>query len=319
MDGMLLEGYRALRESAAWLDLSGRGKIVVRGEDRTRLLHAMTTNDVQELEPGRGCYAFFLDAQGHILGDVNLFCLPDHFLLDTEPETAGRLYAHLDKYIIADDVTLENAGSELATLAVEGPKAGDVLTALGASAPEAPYGHLPWGARTVARVNSTGAPGFFVFVRVEEKEELVRNLQSAGADFADSEAARVVRLEHGKPRYGDDFTENQLPQETQLLHGVHFNKGCYLGQEIVERVRSRGHVNRLLVRIEIDGDEPLAASTKLTAEGKDVGFVTSSAWSPALKKVVALAHLRAEHSGPGATVTAGERTVRVLPSQPAPV
>ena len=161
MDGMLLEGYRALRESAAWLDLSGRGKIVVRGEDRTRLLHAMTTNDVQELEPGRGCYAFFLDAQGHILGDVNLFCLPDHFLLDTEPETAGRLYAHLDKYIIADDVTLENAGSELATLAVEGPKAGDVLTALGASAPEAPYGHLPWGAQTVARVNSTGAPGFF--------------------------------------------------------------------------------------------------------------------------------------------------------------
>src|ERR1700689_1594100 len=102
-------GYAALREDAAWLDLSGRGKILATGEDRARLLHAMTTNQVETLKPGEGCYAFFLSAQGRILADVNLLCFEDHFLLDTEPETRRKLFEHLDRYIIADDVTLEDA------------------------------------------------------------------------------------------------------------------------------------------------------------------------------------------------------------------
>src|SRR5712692_5643991 len=98
-------GYLALRSAAAYLDLSARGKIVVTGEDRARLLHAMTTNHVQQLKPGEGCYAFFLNPQGRILADVNLFCRENDFLLDVEPETRETLYRHLDKYIIADDVT----------------------------------------------------------------------------------------------------------------------------------------------------------------------------------------------------------------------
>src|SRR5579863_2706417 len=97
-------GYEALRTGAAWLDLSARGKIIATGEDRARLLHAMTTNQVQELKPGEGCYAFFLNPQGRILADVNLLCRADDFLLDVEPETRERLYQHLDKFIIADDV-----------------------------------------------------------------------------------------------------------------------------------------------------------------------------------------------------------------------
>src|SRR5438105_12101383 len=102
-------GYNALRENAAYLDLSARGKIFAAGEDRVRLLHAMTTNHIQRLQPGQGCYAFFLNAQGRILADVNLFVLEDRILLDAEPELGERLYQHLDKFIIADDVTLENA------------------------------------------------------------------------------------------------------------------------------------------------------------------------------------------------------------------
>src|SRR5712692_10435104 len=100
-----LVGYDALRSTAAWLDLSSRGKIIVTGEDRARLLHAMTTNQIQQLQPGEGCYAFFLNPQGRILADVNLFCRENDFLLDVEPETRETLYRHLDKYIIADDVT----------------------------------------------------------------------------------------------------------------------------------------------------------------------------------------------------------------------
>jgi tRNA-modifying protein YgfZ len=294
-------GYRALRESAAWLDLSGRGKIVARGQDRTRLLHAMTTNHVEQLAPGGGCYAFFLDAHGHILGDVNLLAGVDYHLLDTEPETAERLYSHLDRYIIADDVTLEDRTAASVTLALEGPKAADLLASFGAPVPESEYSHLAWGARTVARVSSTGAEGFSLFLPREEKDAAVGQIVSAGAVAASSEDALVVRLENGRPRYGDDITEDHLPHETQQLHAVHFDKGCYIGQEIVERIRSRGHVSRLLVRLAFEG-------SRLPAGG-----VTSAAYSPALGKVIAFAYLRAEHARAGNKVVVEGRQAEVLP------
>jgi len=304
-------GYRALRESAAWLDLSGRGKIVARGEDRARLLHAMTTNHVEQLAPGGGCYAFFLDAHGHILGDVNLFAMPDHFLLDTEPGTTRRLYEHIDRHIIADDGVLEDLTAATATLAVEGPQANQVLAALGAPVPEPPHAHLEWGRYTVARVDSTGAGGCFIFLPMEAKEEMTHQLESAGLAATTAADALVARLENGKPRYGEDITENYLPHETQLLHAVHFTKGCYLGQEIVERIRSRGHVNRLLVRLAIDSAEPPAAGTEFSG-----GVITSAAFSPAAGKALAFAYVRAEQARPGNRLQVGKAQAEVLASVP---
>jgi folate-binding Fe-S cluster repair protein YgfZ len=138
-------GYRALHNGAAWLDLSQRGRIRITGEDRTRLLHAMVTNHVEQLKPGQGCYAFFLNAQGRILGDMNLLCLEDSFLLETEPETRRSSYEHLDKYIIADDVTLDDVTDQTAELGIEGAKAAEVLAAAGAPVPEAPRrGGIAW-------------------------------------------------------------------------------------------------------------------------------------------------------------------------------
>src|SRR5258708_234247 len=135
-------GYQALREDAAYLDLSARGKIFASGEDRLRLLHAMTTNQVKELAPGQGCYVFFLNPQGRILADANLFVLPDRILIDVEPEIRERLYQHLDKFIIADDVTLEDVSESLTAWGVEGPKAAEALAAIGAPIPEVPYSHV---------------------------------------------------------------------------------------------------------------------------------------------------------------------------------
>ncbi len=287
-------GYRALRESVAWLDLAGRGKIVARGLDRVRLLHAMTTNHIEQLQPGSGCYAFFLDAHGHILGDANVLAGADDHLLDTEPEIAGKLYSHLDRYIIADDVTLEDRTGVVATLALEGPCAVELLGRMGAPVPAEAHGHASWGLRTVARISSTGVGGFFLFVPIEEVEAFSRELTSAGAAPASVEDALVVRLENGKPRYGDDITEEHLPHETQQLDAVHFNKGCYIGQEIVERIRSRGHVNRLLVRLLIESSTPPARGTKLPE-----GEIRSAAFSPTFGKVIAFAYLRAEHTRPG--------------------
>jgi tRNA-modifying protein YgfZ len=290
-----MNGYKALREHAAWIDLSGRGKIRVSGEDRVRFLHAMTTNHVEQLAPSQGQYAFFLNSQGRILADVYLFDLGESFLLDTEPETTDKIFRHLDKYIIADDVTLADETAEWSTLGIEGPDAAAAIEALGASAPANDYGIASWGARFVARAASTGSTGFRIFVPASERPALLAQLAGAAIPEADAEAARTVRLEHAKPRYGEEITERYLTQETAQLHAVNFNKGCYLGQEIVERVRSRAQIHRRLQAVRIRSTTPPPTGTKLKVDGKDAGEIASAAFSPALGEVVALAYVRVEH------------------------
>ncbi|MGA2214639.1 MAG: folate-binding protein [Bryobacteraceae bacterium] len=287
-----MTGYEALRNRAAWLDLSARGKIKLTGEDRARLLHAMTTNHIQQLTPGSGCYAFFLNDKGRVLADANILCRPDYFLLDVEPETREPLYQHLDRFIIADDVTLEDVTDSTATIAVEGPEAASVLERAGAPVPEADYASVEWDSALVARLNATGSAGFFIFAPAVEKQALISRLEAAGAVCADAEAARVVRLEHGKPRYGEDISERFLAQEANQPQALHFSKGCYLGQEIVERVRSRGQIHRVLKPLTLETHEPPEPGTKLESGTTPGAEITSAAYSPALGKVVALAYVR---------------------------
>ncbi|HEX5431553.1 MAG TPA: glycine cleavage T C-terminal barrel domain-containing protein [Bryobacteraceae bacterium] len=289
----------ALRESAAWQDLSSRGKIRVTGEDRARLLHAMTTNQVERLKPGEGCYVFFLNAQGRILGDANLFCFEDSLLLDTEPETRVKLQEHLDRYIIADDVTLTDETEATATIAVEGPTAASVLSLFGPDLPENRYSWTSWGARIVANADTTGAGGFLILLPASGKDDLISQLASANVIKATPEDGRIVRIERGRPRYGDEITERYLVQETAQTHAVSFNKGCYLGQEIVERVRSRAQIHRVLRRLELDTAEIPAAGTKLSAAGNPAAEIASAAFSPALEKTVALAYVRTPYAEPG--------------------
>ena len=305
---LTLVGYDALRSTAAWLDLSSRGKIIVTGEDRARLLHAMTTNQVQQLQPGEGCYAFFLNAQGRILADANVFCRENDFLLDVEPETREPLLDHLDKFIIADDVTLDDAMDRIATVDLEGPEALALATRMGVAMPEKPWAHTAWNEMMVARVSFIGAPGLRFFIPTDQKPRAIELLQKAGAREASLDAARIVRLEHFKPRFGEDIFTTTLSQETQQMHAVNFNKGCYIGQEIVERVRSRGLVHRLLAGVEIDSTEVPAPDTRLLqgqeSEGKDnIGKMASAAFSPALGKVVGLAYVRRELAEPGSALT----------------
>jgi aminomethyltransferase len=299
----MLQGYEPLREDAALLDLSARGRIRVTGRDRVRLLHNLTTNNIKELTPGQGCYAFLLTPQGRIQADLNIFCYADHFLLDTEPETRERVLTFVRKYIIADDVTLEDVTDALCCLAVEGPRAAAVLEGCGAPAPSAPWSHAEWGGVTVAAVSSTGQPAFRIFAPAERKPDLAARLESAGASPASPEAARLVRLENGMPRYGEDISDTTLPQETRQMHAVSFNKGCYLGQEIVERIRARGHVNRLFSKLLVEGNEAPAPGTKVEANGTEAGEITSAAFLPSMGKVVALAYLRAQHARPGVAFT----------------
>jgi folate-binding protein YgfZ len=317
-----MKGYDELRNRAAWLDVSARGKIKVTGEDRARLLHAMTTNHIQQLTPGTGCYAYFLSAQGRILSDVNVLCREDHFLLDTEPETVTKLYEHLDKFIIADDVALEDLTERLAAIAIEGPRSEDVLRTMNAPVPAEDCASAAWGDRLVARLNAGGGIGFFVYAAAEDKTALLREVEAAGAATGDAEAFRVVRLEHGKPRYGEDLSERYLAQEANQPHALHFQKGCYLGQEIVERVRSRGQVHRVLIPLLIETDQPPEPGAKLLAGEANAAEITSAAYSPDLGKVAALAYVRVEHSRPDTKLLlAGTNTEAhvAAPRLPAPV
>lgn len=272
---------QAFFESAALFELPGRGRIKVHGEDRKRLLHAMTTNDVQGLSEGKGCYAFFLNSQGRILSDVTILVREDHLLLDLEPAQRAPIFVHLDKYIIADDATLQDASGEQTTLALEGPRAKEILESIGAPAPGADFENTEWAGRVVVRTSYTGADGYHIYLSPLDAPVLQETLEDAGAVPVGPDQAETARILHGRPLYGVDIAESNLPQETQLMHAIHFAKGCYLGQEIVERIRSRGQVNKLLQRIEAEADAP-----------PPQGTITSSAIDPRSKKMVYLAYVR---------------------------
>ncbi|HYP13457.1 MAG TPA: glycine cleavage T C-terminal barrel domain-containing protein [Bryobacteraceae bacterium] len=288
------QAYTALRSTAAYIDLPARGSIRVSGEDRARLLHAMSTSHVQELQPGTGCYAFFLTSQGRIVADSNIYCMSDYFLLDTEATSKDRLKEHLEKYIIADDAWLTDFTADSAVLTVEGPEAEKALNSLGAPVAHLPYTIAEWGHCFVAHWSYTGSPGYTLIMPVEERESVQGKLAAAGIPEAAPEVADTVRIENRKPRYGIDFSDANIPHETQILGAIHPNKGCYLGQEIVERVRSRGQVNRLLCSLEVSGSTAPARGTKVQLDSKEVGEITSAAYSPALGHSVAFGLLRAE-------------------------
>ena len=305
----LSDAYGALHESAAYVEVSGRGRIRLTGEDRARLLHAMTTNHVLEMKPGEGRYAFFLNAQGRILADVHIFCFENHFLLDTEPEVREKIYQHLDHYIIADDVTLEDVTDSLAAISIEGPKAKEVLS--NARAPD-PAGELStgvWGSIVLANMSLTGAGGTMLLMPPAEKDETIARF---ALPLATADDARVTRIENGIPRYGEDITERYLVQETGQMNAVHFTKGCYLGQEIVERVRSRAQIHRILRRLEIDAQEPPAPGTKLKAGEMDAGEIATAVYSPVKGKVVAMAYVRIPYAEAGSELKSGDALVRVL-------
>lgn len=278
-----MTGYEALRDGAARLRLD-RGLIRATGEDRARLLHAMSTNEVQALVPGECSHTFFLNAQGRILADAWVSCFADSLLLDTEPSTKDKLLAHLDKFIIADDVVLEEV--RLAVIAVEGPLA------------EPLPGGFP--------ISAVGGKGFRVYT--DEVEALWASL--AALPEATAQELDLVRLENGHPRYGVDILETHLVQETGQMASVSFTKGCYLGQEIVERVRSRGAVHKHLRPFQIDG--PALVGELFSGEAK-AGVLTSAAHSPKLGRVVALGYIntlyekgdRPLHLADGTVVTLG--------------
>jgi folate-binding protein YgfZ len=309
--------YWTLKRSAGLLDLSHRGRLVLRGSDAPRFLHGMVTNDVQGLKPGQGNYAFLLNVQGHILADLRILRLDaQSFLLDCEPQSQAVVTQALEHHIIMDVVELEDQRDRLACLAIEGPGSREILRrVLGNSmgvelATMRLFDHLYLEtiAARIVRAALSGEEGWWIFAAPDRAGELLDAILAVRADDGSAagpvgfEALETCRIERGIPRYGIDITEKNLPQETGQMHAISFNKGCYIGQEVVERIRSRGHVNRKLVRLVMEGRQEIVPETAVFFDGGAIGATGSSAYSFGLQRTIAFGYLRREFAVDGRKV-----------------
>ena len=292
--------YRALTSAAGGSDLTGRSRIAMRGGDRVRFLHSFCTNDIQRLSPGMGCEAFLTSHQGKTVGHVFVFCTEDALLLDAVPGQADTVIAHLDRFVISDDVTFEDLTAATGELLVAGPQARALLAKIS-------VGELPrelWGHREVliagvrlrlAQADFLRPESFFLAAARADLSAIQHALIKAGGVLCGHEAVNAVRIESAAPQFGADITAENLPQEIgRDQQAISFTKGCYLGQETVARIDAMGHVNRLLVGVRfVDGAAALPPDgTELKSGDKVIGQVTSAAWSPRIAQPLAFALVR---------------------------
>ncbi|HEV2022624.1 MAG TPA: folate-binding protein [Terriglobales bacterium] len=312
--------FVALRSASGVFDLGWRAKLAATGEDRVRWMNGMVTGNVRDLAPNRGAYSFLLNPQGHILGDLYIYNRGDHLLLDTDSSQAPRLREVFEKYIIMDDVAITDISEKLTAIGLRGPNASAVLGKCGLNA-----GTLePLELRDttlqdigVSLVRSAGRdPGYEIWLTPQNAANVWDALVAAGATPVGTEAWEMCRIAAGLPRYGQDIRERDLPQETEQHQALDFSKGCYVGQEIVERIRSRGQVHRKFTgfRLKNAGAGAAAPGTKIQAEGKDVGELTSVASLPqtdGTRTTIALGYVRRELTLHPKALKAGEATVTV--------
>ncbi len=313
--------FRALLQGCGLIDMSWQAKLVLSGEDRVRWLNGMVTNNIRDLAPNHGVYCFLLSAQGRIQGDLAAYNRGDFLLLTTDRAQAPVIAEIFERYIIMDDVEVANIGDKLASIGVAGPAALQVLRSADIVVPELQPGQVAdmvWRDMgiSVARSVLPQMDGYELWFASGNSGKIWDILTFTGAVPVGSDALELYRIARGVPRFGVDLRDRDLPQETGQQHALHFSKGCYIGQEIVERVRSRGNVHRMLTGFEVQGETP-QPGTKIRAGDKEVGEITSSARVPfpAGERTLALGYLRREAAGPGEVVQAGDlaATVRTIP------
>ena len=320
--------YDAARHRAAFFDRSHRGRIVVSGTERASYLQGLLTNDIVALKAGQGCYAAYLTAQGRMIADLHVYELGDVMMLTMTGGVKDGVMAKLDQFIFSEDVQLGDVSDTFAQVAIVGPAAATTVASLlgGVSADAlgemAEHGNARggWagGAAIVTRITDTGEPGFDLYVERAQAGALIAGLQEAGVVELDEPTAEAVRIESGVPLFGRDMNEETIPLEAGIeSRAISFSKGCYVGQEVIIRVLHRGHgrVARKLVGLTLDGDRVPDAGAMIHSGDREIGHVTSSTASPALKRPIALAYVHRDFLEPGTKVTVGEQgaTVTALP------
>lgn len=309
--------YRWLHESVGLVDKNYRAYLEFTGPDRVRYVNAILTNDIKGLKENHGTVSLFLNPQGHIQAEIETYALGEKLFCVSYAMIRERLIPALDKYIIMDDVTLTDRTEAYATLALEGPRAAGVAAAVSGvdlngldelEMREAKVGGVPC---RVSKRSPGGVAGAEFLVESGRAEALWKILAEAvrkeGGGPVGYRAVNVVRLERGTPWFGYDFGERQIPHEAGLQEShISYSKGCYTGQEIVERVRSRGHVNRVRVSLKFDLPADPAANAVLWAEEKEVGIVTRTGFSPGVDAWIGMGYVRREKAAVGTELAVAE-------------
>jgi folate-binding protein YgfZ len=303
----------ALRAGCGVYDLGFRAKLSLTGGDRVRWLNGMVTNNIRDLATGHGLYAFLLNPQGRILGDLYAYNRGESIVVDTDRSQSEKILATFDHYIIMDDVEVKDVTDEVSAVRISGPRGREVLIAAGFAVPEIQplkMQSVTWQSMECSLV--CGEQGNWeMWVSSSGVRKLWDALLAAGARPVGFEALEVHRIESGIPAYGIDIRDRDLPQETEQERALNFNKGCYIGQEIVERIRSRGAVHRKFTGFVLNGT--VATGSKVVSNGKEVGEITSIAELPiAGDKRIALGYIRREVGTPGREVMVGSTGATVV-------
>lgn len=307
--------YQAARDVVALVDANFYALFSFSGPDRARYLNAVLSSNVRDLQPGQGAVGLLLNPQGHVLAEIETYADPQRILALSHAMTRERTYATLDKFIIMDDVMLEDLTGQTGALLLTGPRAESVVAELSGSdlmeMPEfehfeATLGFVPC---RVIRRNWPGPASALILAGRERLpalwEELLIAVRALGGGPAGMDAVNSMRLESGIPWFGYDFDDKHIPHEAGLERShINYEKGCYTGQEIVERVRSRGSVQRRLSGLQFFADQPPAQGTKLLFEGVEAGYVTSAAYSPRLRRPIGLGYVRKEYAKAGTRLDA---------------
>jgi folate-binding protein YgfZ len=314
--------YRSARDTVALIDKNYRAYLSFAGPDRVRYLNAILTNNIKDLAAGHGIVSLLLNPQGHILAEIETYAVADRLLCVSYAMIRERLIEVLEKFIIMDDVTQVDETPRYGTLALEGPKAAALVKEV-SGADLAKYQELSTRGGKVGSIpcfitkrSPGGVPGAEFLAESQKLPELWQVLLDAvrwheGAPMGYA-ALSAARLAQGVPWFGYDFGEKQIPHEAGLQDShISYTKGCYTGQEIVERVRSRGQVNRQRVQLSFSGDIVPAADAILTLDSKEVGHVTRAAriWDPT--RVIGMGYVRKEASASGTVLQCAGGTATV--------
>ena len=306
----IAEQYRLLKEAAGLLDRSDRGKLDVTGPDAYEFLQGQVTNEIESLEVGHGCYAALLNPKGHILSDLRVLARgPEELWLDLEPAALDVAIADLRMYKIGRRAEIADRTGERSLLSLIGPTAGELARLAldhggGADLPEDEDSFVEGGIAGAAVVVVRTDVGHDVLAESQHVERVAEALVAQGAALVGDEAAEIVRIESGRPRYGMDMTDENLPAEVGIVErAVNFTKGCYTGQEPVARMHYKGRPNRHLRGLALA--RPAEPGEAIFSSGKDVGRITSACVSPALGPI-ALSLVRREVA-PGDSVTIGDQ------------
>lgn len=312
--GDLENEYRAIRDDIAIVDRNDRGLLEITGSDRKDWLHNLTTNHIRDLGLHEGQYAFSLNVQGRILFDLNVLMFEDYLWIDLDQRFVELAKNHFEKYTVIEDVTVKDCSESFVRFGLCGATAGSIMESFGAPhvkvMPALGVTKIRWQDKelTLFRHDFCGSFGVEIFLSADDAEtfwkELTDSNRSISATPVGDDAIEIHRIEAGIPRAGFEITDEYLPAETrQLERAVNYNKGCYLGQEVVERMRSRDVVARQLCGLQIEGDFlPSPGAELILDDDKPVGTLTSVCNSIAKKGIVGLAYIKSNSSKIGTSV-----------------